>query len=139
LATDEIFNKTDIGIGDEFICLGYPFGQEANKFGFPILQKGKLSSFPVVPMKKNKILKLEIKIDRGYSGGPVCFIASDITNNKVNSHVETNQFIAGVTTSVLRKFNVNQAKEITDTTVFADIVPAIFIKETIDKLPINEK
>lgn len=122
LATDEIIKQANISNGYQFKCFGYPLGKEANEFGFPISQKGKLSS-RIIPMKQIKIISLEIPIDRGYSGGPVYF--------EQNNGTKTNQILIGLVSSMLRI--KNQGNENEDTAL-ADIVPAAFIKETIDRL-----
>lgn len=138
LATDEIYNKIDIHPGDAFLCLGYPLGQESNEFGFPILRKGILSSYPVVPMKKVKEFLLDLQIFKGNSGGPVYFAQSGRTY-RGKLHAETTQFIAGL----ISKERINVTKTTTPYKVsieaqqlgLAIVIPAAFIKETIDNLP----
>ncbi|WP_167619305.1 trypsin-like peptidase domain-containing protein [Maribellus sediminis] len=122
LATDETIKQARISTGYQFTCFGYPLGKEANEFGFPMSQNGKLSS-RIIPMKQIKIISLKIPIDRGYSGGPVYF--------EQNSGVKTNQILIGLVSSMLSI--KNQENENEDTAI-ADIVPAAFIKETIDRL-----
>lgn len=47
LADDKIFEKYEIRPGDELLCLGFPFGREANPAGFPILRSGRIASYPI--------------------------------------------------------------------------------------------
>lgn len=138
LGMDEIYKKIDIHPGDEFLCLGYPLGQESNQYGFPIARKGILSSYPVIPSKIIKSFLLDIKIFKGNSGGPVYFVQSSRTYRGA-MHAETIQFIAGlVSKERLNITHVNlpyKASVEAQQLDLAEIVPAIFIKETIDKLP----
>ena len=45
LASDEDLNGFEIHPGDTLSCLGYPFGAEADKAGFPILRSGQIASY----------------------------------------------------------------------------------------------
>lgn len=137
LGMDDIYEKIDIHPGDEFLCLGFPLGQESNEYGFPIARKGILASYPVVPSKTTKSFLLDIKIFKGNSGGPVYFVQSGRTY-RGTLHAETTQFIAGLVskerlsfTTVKSAYKASIEAQQLD---LAEIVPAIFIKETIDKL-----
>ncbi len=137
LGTDDIYEKIEIHPGDEFFCLGYPLGRESNKYGFPIARKGILSSYPVIPSKVVGSFLLDIKIFKGNSGGPVYFSQSGRTY-RGSLHAETTQFIAGLVskealniTKVISPYKQSVEMQQLD---LAEIVPAVFIKETIDKL-----
>ena len=138
LGTDDIYNKIDIHPGDEFSLLGYPLGQEANRFGFPIARKGIIASYPIVPAKSVGTYLLDIKIFKGNSGGPVYFAQSGRTYRGA-LHSETTQFIAGLVSQ--ERLHVTQDDSPYKTSVefqqlyLAEIVPAVFIKETLDMLP----
>jgi len=137
LVTDETYKKIEIHPGDEFMCLGYPLGQESNEYGFPILRKGILSSYPLVPMKTTKQFLLDVQIFKGNSGGPVYFVQSGRTYG-TGMHLETWQFIAGLVSE--ERLNITKTNTAYKVSVEAQqlglavIVPAIFISETIDKL-----
>lgn len=138
LGFDDIYKKIDIHPGDLFMCLGYPLGAESNESGFPILRRGILSSFPILPTKSVRSFLLDVKIFKGNSGGPVYFVQSGRTY-RGSLHAETTQFIAGL----ISKEKVKQIYVKTDYKEslesqqlgLAIVIPSIFIKETIDKLP----
>ncbi|MCP4366456.1 MAG: trypsin-like peptidase domain-containing protein [Planctomycetes bacterium] len=71
LADDKMFKELAIHPGDEALCLGYPFGAEANEAGFPILRSGKIASYPMTPTKQTKTFLYTCEVFPGNSGGPV--------------------------------------------------------------------
>lgn len=137
IGTDKLYEKINIHPGDEFLCLGFPLGQESNRYGFPIVRKGILSSYPVTPGKLAKNYLLDIKIFKGNSGGPVYFVQSGRTYHR-EMHLETTQFIAGLVSK--ERVKITQVKSAYKTSVeaqqldLAEVVPGVFITETIDKL-----
>jgi S1-C subfamily serine protease len=136
--TDNIYKKIEIHPGDEFYCLGYTLGQESNKYGFPIARKGIIASYPLTPNKDVGNILLDIKIFKGNSGGPVYFAQSGRTY-KGSLHAETTQFIAGLISK--ERLNITQSNSAYKSSVeaqqldLAEVVPAVFIIETINKLP----
>ena len=138
LADDYIFNKYEIHPGDEMVCLGYPFGAESNKAGFPILRSGKIASYPIVPAKDTKNFLLDFEVFRGNSGGPVYFVQANRYYEGA-THLGTIQFIAGL---VSEEYSVTEEvvslyesqKKIYPLSL-AKIIHASFIKEVINMLP----
>lgn len=71
LADDTTFDRWRVGPGDELMALGYPHGLSANKAGFPILRLGRISSWPLTPIRHFPIFLLDFAVSQGNSGGPV--------------------------------------------------------------------
>ncbi|MCF6222177.1 MAG: serine protease [Flavobacteriaceae bacterium] len=137
IGTDKLYEKINIHPGDQFLCLGFPLGQESNKYGFPIVRRGILSSYPITPGKQVGNYLLDIKIFKGNSGGPVYFVQSGRTY-RGEMHIETTQFIAGLISK--ERVKITQIKSAYKTSVeaqqldLAEVVPGVFIIETIAKL-----
>jgi len=137
LADDLTFDEYEIHPGDKLMCLGYPLGAEANKMGFPILRSGEIASYPLTPIKVIKSFLYDVEIFKGNSGGPVYFVESSRAY-KGAIHVSTIQFIAGIVTK--ERVQIKAIQEPYKTTIegqrlsLAEVVHAIFIKETIEKL-----
>lgn len=138
LADDEVLEKFEIHPGDELMCLGYPFGAEANIAGFPILRSGKIASYPLVPTQQTKTFLYDFQIFKGNSGGPVYFVESGRTYAG-GMHVGTIQFIAGIVSQehlITEKIeSLYEVKEERHPLGLANVVHARFIKETIENLP----
>jgi len=127
LATDEVFSRYEIHTGDELLSLGYPFGLPANSAGFPILRSGKIASYPLIPAKKHRSFLYDVQAHSGNSGGPVYFTASSRTYG--GSHkVREIGFIAGlvITQAVVEGRSLD----------LAAVIPAQFIREAIEALPL---
>lgn len=137
LANDSIFNEFGIHPGDKLMCLGYPLAAEANEAGFPILRSGEIASYPLTPAKKIKKILYDVEVYKGNSGGPVYFVESGRTY-KGGLHVATIQFIAGIISKERMLVSIKEEPyKITKEEHqlgLAEIIPAIFIKETIEKL-----
>jgi S1-C subfamily serine protease len=71
LADENTFDLWRVGPGDELMALGYPHGLSANKAGFPILRLGRISSWPLTPIRYFPIFLLDFAVSQGNSGGPV--------------------------------------------------------------------
>ncbi len=137
-ADDKVLTDFEIHPGDEMVCLGFPFGAEANKAGFPILRSGKIASYPLVPTKENESFLLDFEVFKGNSGGPVYFVDSN-RNYAGSTHIGKIQFIAGL---VSKEHNVTETikslyekKELTHPLALAVIIHASHILETIKQLP----
>ena len=74
LVTDEQLDEYEIHPGDTLSSLGYPYGEEANEAGFPILRSGQIASYPLTPTTKVKTFLCDFRVFRGNSGGPVYFV-----------------------------------------------------------------
>lgn len=138
LADDEALEKFEIHPGDELMCLGYPFGAEANIAGFPVLRSGKIASYPLVPTQQTKMFLYDFQIFRGNSGGPVYFVESGRTYAG-GMHVGTIQFIAGIVSQehlITEKIeSLYEVREERHSLGLANVIHARFIKETIENLP----
>lgn len=134
-ADDDMFNEYEIHPGDELFCLGFPLGFESNDAGFPVLRGGKISTFPLVPMKKVRRFLFDFEVFQGNSGGPVYFVAINRYYGGV-FHLGTGiQCLVGL---------VTQQANLKEKTLFRDelhslglgvVIHSSYIKETIDMLP----
>lgn len=138
LATDSLITEFAIHPGDELLCLGYPYGAEANETGFPILRSGKIASYPITPTKEIKSFLFDFQVFGGNSGGPVYFIGLN-RKYKGSVHIGEVRFIMGlVSEELVVEEQVVSMSEISlkkHPLSLAKVIPAVFIKETIDLLP----
>jgi hypothetical protein len=129
LADDEILKKFEIHPGDELLCLGFPLFVSSDS-GFPILRSGKIASYPIVPTQAQKRILFDFSVFEGNSGGPAYFVDHNRAYGGLAHLGESEQFVVGLVTSqVGSKVYNNQTIEL------AAVVPAVFIRETIDLLP----
>lgn len=141
LATDSLIREYEIHPGDELLCLGFPYGAEANDAGFPILRSGKIASYPITPTKEIKSFLFDFQVFGGNSGGPVYFIGLNRAY-KGSVNIGEVRFIMGLVSEELMV--QEQVESLTEISLkkhplsLAKVIPAIFIKETIDLLPIPE-
>jgi hypothetical protein len=130
LVTDKSLEDIEVHPGDDAFVLGFPLAASAPG-GFPILRVGHIASYPLTPMKVVKQWEFDLKIFGGNSGGPVYF-------SYVNRFF-TKQMHFGVMQGILGLVIQEQHSIFPQ---FADkelgygvVVPAQFIRETIDTLP----
>jgi S1-C subfamily serine protease len=128
LGTDDVYRTFEIHPGDELTTLGYPYGVET-PLGFAILRKGSIASYPLSPAKTIGSILLDIEVIDGNSGGPVYYSAAERYFGGRHQQVMI-QFIAGILTGRVRLDNADKTS-----LRLASVVPAQFIKETIDLLP----
>jgi hypothetical protein len=129
LLKDEWMTQFEIHPGDELLCLGYPLFA-SGEHGYPILRSGKIASYPLVPQKEYKTWLFDFRVFPGNSGGPVYFVDRNRTYGKVTHVGETIQFVAGlVTQQVSAPLVGNRDLEL------GVIIPATYIRETLDMLP----
>jgi S1-C subfamily serine protease len=138
LLTDEQLEKYEIHPGFDILCLGYPFGAEANAYGFPILRSGKIASYPLTPTKELKTFLFDFAVFRGNSGGPVYFVQK---NPSYGKSVHLGQTIQGILGIVVREKNITQKieqlyerKETITPLSLAEVIHATFIRELVDTL-----
>lgn len=138
LADDSLLTEHEIHPGDELLCLGFPHGAEANDAGFPILRSGKIASYPITPTREVKSFLFDFQVFGGNSGGPVYFIGLN-RYYKGAVHLGKVRFIIGlVSKEIILEEQVSSLTEISlkrHPLSLAEVIPAIFIKETIDLLP----
>jgi hypothetical protein len=138
LATDDTLKEFEIHPGDHLSCLGFPLGAEANDAGFPILRSGQIASYPLVPVKSVKTFLYDFNVFEGNSGGPVYFVDSN-RSYAGGTHIGKIQFLMGLVSE--QKFLEEQVQSLRQTLKeryqlgLAVVIPAPFIRETIDRLP----
>lgn len=151
LGTDEVFERFEIAPGDQLVCLGYPLGAEANEFGFPILRSGRIASFPLIPAEDVRSFLFDFEVFGGNSGGPVYFRESGRYYAGTHHLGQLTQFVAGLVSEQKinierkvtqlersrrrRRFEIEESEEMLKLAV---VIPAHFIKETINMLPKDE-
>ncbi|GAA0772058.1 serine protease [Brevundimonas olei] len=94
LAEADAFDRWRMGPGDELLALGYPHGLSANRAGFPILRLGRISSWPLTPIRHFPIFLLDFVVAQGNSGGPVFWTPA--ARRVPGAPVPDHPFIAGV-------------------------------------------
>jgi hypothetical protein len=77
LGTDKTLEEFQVRPGDPLLVLGFPYGEEANESGFPILRSGKIASYPLTPTRSTRTFLLDFEVFQGNSGGPVLFYAEN--------------------------------------------------------------
>ena len=139
LATDETLVKAEIHPGDTLQCLGFPFGEESNEAGFPILRSGKIASYPLTPTEKTKTFLFDISVFGGNSGGPVYFVEQNRSYGGSYHFGNTVQFIAGLVTKETIHPEGYQGRYTAEIRAIplnlATVVHATFIMQTIAMLP----
>jgi hypothetical protein len=132
LASDERILDIELHPGDDVFVLGFPLAT-SGPGGFPILRSAHLASFPLVPTKVVKKFYFDLFLYGGNSGGPVYF---SYVNRffKGQTHFTVEQGILGL---VIQEAH-SPLPEFTDKSMnFGVVVPASFIRETIESLPLK--
>jgi len=140
LADDKMLADFEIHPGDELECLGYPFGQEANDAGFPVLRSGKIASYPLLPTSKTRTLLYDVRIFKGNSGGPVYFVQSNRWYKKSGVKLgETIHIIIGLVSQeslIQQQISGPYSEEVRQFQLgLAVVVHASLIKQAINLLP----
>ena len=128
LVTDKGLEEIDLHPGDEAFVLGFPLGV-SSAGAFPLLRVGHIMSYPITPMKKVGRIDLDLFVNPGNSGGPVYFnFVNRLFNNQI--HLGVAQGILGL---IIQEVH---SVEFADRPLnYGIVVPAPFIRETIDMLP----
>lgn len=129
LADEATFVTLRIHPGNNLTALGYPLGATANEWGFAILRSGRISSYPLLPIKTVKTFLFDFRVFGGNSGGPVYLVEPRATFAPPHSIPlgGSIQYIVGlVTQQVYSNTAGNPALDL------GVIIPSPFIKETID-------
>ncbi|MDP3979952.1 MAG: hypothetical protein Q8Q33_00910 [Chlamydiota bacterium] len=139
LATDQVLEHYEIHPGDELMVLGFPYGVGCNDVDFPILRSGNIASFPITPVKKARSFLFDFQVFEGNSGGPVyCFYPGRFYRGLYHNQQPVQYIVGlvsrGVSAVQIKKkiFGVSEKKH---TLVLAEVIPAVFILETIRLLP----
>ncbi len=138
LIDDEELKKWEIHPGFELSCLGYPFGAEANQWGFPILRSGRIASYPLTPTSTTKTFLFDFSVYRGNSGGPVYFVER---NPVYGGGQKIGRIIYGIIGIVVKERNITEKiqalygrEERTTPLQLGEVIHASFIKELVDAM-----
>ncbi len=137
LADDETLTKYEFHPGIEVLCLGYPFGAEANDYGFPILRSGRIASYPLTPTKINRIFLFDFTVFPGNSGSPVYAVRENAFYGGV-FHGGVMQCVLGI---AVQERNIRHStqdlyekRETTTPLRLGEVVHASFIKELLQSM-----
>ena len=130
LATDKSLEDFEVHPGDEAFILGFP-AAASTAGGFPILRVGHIASYPLTPMKLTKQWAFDAHILNGNSGGPVYYTYVNRLF-KGQLHFGVGQGVFGLVIQDVRSLLPEFANKDLD---YGIVVPAQFIRETIDMLP----
>ena len=129
LATEDTFNKYQLGPGDEMMALGFPKGLSSNTAGFPILRSGRVASYPLTPSTAFPTFLLDFNVFPGNSGGPVYTAAG--LHRRDGPDNERQPFVAGILTQEVELGSqslqigiVTQARYIRETLTLLDTPPS---------------
>jgi hypothetical protein len=130
LVTDKTLEDIEFHPGDEAYVLGFP-AMVSTEGGFPILRTGRIASYPLTPMKVVKHWAFDLHIFNGNSGGPVYFTSV----NRFYQHNVHFGVVQGVLGLVIQEGHSNLPEFANRDLDYGVVVPAAFIKETLDLLP----
>lgn len=131
LADDAFVTKFELHPGDDVFAMGYPYGIEANDFGFPILRTGHIASFPLAPAKDVKAFLVDFAVFGGNSGGPVYV---NYLGRFYGGTYHLDQFARGVVGLVSKQAVHPKTQERLGVAV---VVPSQLILETVALLPVR--
>jgi hypothetical protein len=139
LLKDDKIREYEITAGTELLCLGYPLGAEGNPQGFPILRSGKIASYPLLPTKEVKTFLFDFRVFPGNSGGPVYLYRENPVYGG-GTHLGAIFGLIGVVTSeqsvVQTIQQLYEKREVQTPLSLAGVIPASFILELLDLIPI---
>jgi hypothetical protein len=117
--------------GDDAFCLGFPLFA-STPGGFPVLRTGHIASYPLTPMKDVGPIYFDLNVFPGNSGGPVYF---HYINRVIKGSLEFAKYHQGIL-GLVSEQRLSPAPEFASTNLsIGVVVPAPFIRETIDMLP----
>jgi hypothetical protein len=130
LVTDKSLEEIELHPCDEAFILGFP-AAVSTEGGFPLMRTGRIASYPLTPMRIVKQWAFDAHVFNGNSGGPVYF-------NFVNRFYK-NQFHLNITRGILglviQEGHSLLPEFATRDLDYGVVVPAEFIRETLDLLP----
>ena len=132
LASDADFKRFQLHPGDELTALGYPLAASSNDWQFPILRSGKIASYPLVPMSVVKTFLFDFHVFAGNSGGPVYFVAPN-SRFATAKQIPLGGFVQSIIGLVSQQLSSTMPGN--PSLELAVIVPAQFIRETLEILP----
>ena len=131
LVTDKTLEDIDVHPGDEAFVLGFPLAA-SSPGGFPLLRVGHIMSYPLTPMKTIGRIDFDLFIYPGNSGGPVYFSYS---NRVFKGQMHLGMFNQGILGLVIQETHSAIPQFADKPLNYGIVVPAPFIRETIDMLP----
>jgi hypothetical protein len=130
LVDDKRIEKLELHPEDGVFCLGFPLAI-SGPGGFPLPRAGRLGSYPLTPMKSVKEWVIDMLIFPGNSGGPVYFYFENrLYGNLFRAGAERG--VLGLVTEEIHSVMPLFAKT---PLAYGIIVPAEFIRDTMDLLP----
>jgi hypothetical protein len=128
--SDERITQLELHPGDDLLVLGFPLYTSLNTF--PVLRSAILSSYPLVPAKTVRRYFLNFRVFPGNSGGPVYFdyIGRFYISKQTTDFGSQQVGILGLVSDQLS----SSASGVDESLDIAEIVPAIYITESISKL-----
>ena len=137
LADDDFLTANEVHPGEDLNVLGYPLGY-GGPGGFPVLRSGKIASYPLVPVKNNPFFLLDFRVFQGNSGGPVYMVSSGRIYGGI-VHADGIQGVFGLVSEELSAteelHGLYESRAEKYPLSLAKIVPAAFIKDTLELLP----
>jgi len=130
LVTDKSLEDIEFHPGDEAHILGFP-AMVSTEGGFPILRVGRIASYPLTPMEVVKQWAFDAHVFNGNSGGPVYFTSVNRLF-KNTMHFGVAHGILGLVIQERHSILPEFANRDLD---YGIVVPAKFIRETLDMLP----
>lgn len=128
--TDKRLEEIEFHPGDEAHILGFP-AMIGTQGGFPIMRVGRIASYPLTPMKIVKQWVFDAHVLKGNSGGPVYYTSV----NRLFNHTVHFGVAQGVLGLVIQEGQSNLPEFANSDLDYGVVVPAQFIRETLDMLP----
>jgi hypothetical protein len=130
LADDKRLEDIDLHPGDEAFVLGLPLAA-SGAGAFPILRTGHIISYPLTPMRNVKQFGFDIFIYGGNSGGPVYY---SYVNRFFKGQLHFG-LVQGILGLVIQEVHSSLPGFADKALNYGIVVPAAFIRETIEMLP----
>ena len=130
LTDDKRIEDLEIHPGDIALCLGFPLAA-MNGGAFPFLRGGRLASYPLTPATSVKEWTFDAAIMVGNSGGPVYFYYE----NRMQKGQVRLGYEQGILGLVIQQIDSSIPEFAKLPLNYGVIVPAHYIKETMDLLP----
>ncbi len=130
LVTDKSLDEIEFHPGDEAHILGFP-AMVSTEGGFPFLRTGRIASYPLTPMGVVKQWAFDAHVFNGNSGGPVYFTSV----NRLFKHTVHFGVARGILGLVIQERHSLLPEFANRDLDYGIVVPAKFIRETLDMLP----
>jgi len=137
--SDKEIQECEIHPDDTLFALGFPFGEEANPQGFPILRSGAIASFPITRSAGGDTFLFDFEVYQGNSGGPVFLIDE---NPRYGGDLKLGRVFRGLMGIVSeRRIVTEKVTSLSETRIqehplsIAVVIHASVIKEAIYMLP----